>query len=301
MKSFGKRLFLLEFVFVMLFVMAACQKETAVPAQPKRVVALTSSYADVWLNAGGKDTLVGVPKDAVEERNLDVNADITLFPSIQKVSAEEVLELKPDLVITSADLKTHEEIAQLLEQNHVAVYRAKIENMEEYLKTLKDFTEMTGKTERYKEYGANVKESIDELMAKLPKERKDVSYLLLRGSSKLFTVQTGDTVATDILDEMGAKNVGAEAKLSKNVSIESILSLNPDYLFVVYQGDKDAFEAQFDKQYTSQPAWQEIRAVKDGHLQMLDKYLFHYKPNARWAESYQVLLQTLYPEIYGEK
>ena len=29
---------------------------------------------------------------------------------------------------------------------------------------------------------------------------------------------------------------------------------------------------------------------------MLDKYLFHYKPNARWAESYQVLLQTLYPE-----
>ena len=44
------------------------------------------------------------------------------------------------------------------------------------------------------------------------------------------------------------------------------------------------------------PAAKSLRAVQDGRVYMLDKALFHYKPNERWAESYETLADILYTE-----
>ena len=35
----------------------------------------------------------------------------------------------------------------------------------------------------------------------------------------------------------------------------------------------------------SNPAWNELSAVKNGRYIVLDKALFHYKPNARWVKA----------------
>ena len=46
--------------------------------------------------------------------------------------------------------------------------------------------------------------------------------------------------------------------------------------------------------------WRDLEAVKNGRCTFLSKDLFHYKPNARWAESYRVLAGLLYPESFHE-
>ncbi|GBF71417.1 hypothetical protein LAWASA_4174 [Lawsonibacter asaccharolyticus] len=46
--------------------------------------------------------------------------------------------------------------------------------------------------------------------------------------------------------------------------------------------------------FHSDPAWESLAAVKEGRVHILDKALFHYKPNARWGESYEVLADILY-------
>ena len=44
------------------------------------------------------------------------------------------------------------------------------------------------------------------------------------------------------------------------------------------------------------PAWNSLTAVKNGRYLVLPKDLFHYKPNAKWGESYAYLARILYPD-----
>ena len=49
-----------------------------------------------------------------------------------------------------------------------------------------------------------------------------------------------------------------------------------------------------DELLHSDPAWHTLTAVKEGRVEVLPKDLFHYKPNARWGESYQMLAELMY-------
>ena len=42
-----------------------------------------------------------------------------------------------------------------------------------------------------------------------------------------------------------------------------------------------------------------LSAVQEGRVYVLPRELFHYKPNARWAEAYEYLLAILYPDVYA--
>ena len=46
----------------------------------------------------------------------------------------------------------------------------------------------------------------------------------------------------------------------------------------------------------SNPAWQSLTAVKEGRFHVLEHELYNLKPNARWAESYRILYETLTEE-----
>ena len=48
------------------------------------------------------------------------------------------------------------------------------------------------------------------------------------------------------------------------------------------------------------PAWNSLSAVQNGRYVVLPSDLFHYKPNARWGESYEYLAKILYPQVMGD-
>ena len=52
---------------------------------------------------------------------------------------------------------------------------------------------------------------------------------------------------------------------------------------------------------TDNPAWGALTAVREGRVVELDKSLFHYKPNARWADGYAYLAKILYPQLTDEQ
>ena len=51
--------------------------------------------------------------------------------------------------------------------------------------------------------------------------------------------------------------------------------------------------------FQSNPAWAGLTAVANDHYVVLPKELFHYKPNARWGESYAYLAEILYSDLAG--
>ena len=80
----------------------------------------------------------------------------------------------------------------------------------------------------------------------------------------------------------------------ENLSVESIISRKPYRIFVVVMGDDtEAAKDKLSSVMEENPAWGELEAVKENRLYFMDKKLFNLKPNARWAESYEQLVEIL--------
>ena len=84
--------------------------------------------------------------------------------------------------------------------------------------------------------------------------------------------------------------------LLDGLSLEHVMLRDPDYIFLSPMGDEGAAKAQIAELF-SQEGWRELTAVQTENYSFLEKELFHFKPNARWAEAYRSLAELLYPEI----
>ena len=121
--------------------------------------------------------------------------------------------------------------------------------------------------------------------------------LFLRAYSSGAKAKAKEHIVCDILNDLGAVNIAAsETSLLENLSLEVIAREDPDFIFGVTMGsDETAAIARLEETLFSQPLWQSLSAMEEGRLVYLPKDLFHYKPNARWAEAYRYVFDILYP------
>ena len=84
----------------------------------------------------------------------------------------------------------------------------------------------------------------------------------------------------------------------KSPNLEEIIAADPDFILVTTMGASDeAAMAFMADTFESNPAWTGLSAVRNGRYVLLPRDLFHYKPNARWGESYAYLAKILYPGL----
>ena len=154
---------------------------------------------------------------------------------------------------------------------------------------------------KLRENGTDVKTRIDRVRAAV-REQEPPTALLLRAFSSGAKAKGADNLAGAILQDLGAENlVEQHESLLEDLSLEEIIAADPDYIFVTVMGsDEDAALENLEATVGANPAWAELDAVINGRYILLPKELFHYKPNARWGESYVCLAKMLYPEIASE-
>ena len=161
---------------------------------------------------------------------------------------------------------------------------------------LKICTDLTGCPENYETYGLRVQEQVEASKARQDGSAPTVLTIRATGSScKVKGSQ--DFLLGEMLSDLGCVNVAdSETSLLEELSLESILAADPDYIFVVLQGS-DAADAQetLEKTLLSNPAWGSLRAVQEGRFHTLEHSLYNLKPNARWGEAYEKLADILYP------
>ena len=76
----------------------------------------------------------------------------------------------------------------------------------------------------------------------------------------------------------------------ENLSIEHILEQDPDYIFIVQQGDdEEGTRTNMNHFIADNPAWAELAAVKEDRVYFMEKALYALKPNNRWGEAYEKL------------
>lgn len=271
-------------------------REVTLDTCPESVVALLGSYGEVWLAAGGR--LAATTQDALESEGALAQGGIENIGSHSEPNMELLYSLNPGLVILSSDTAAHVDINTVLEEAGIPTVFLSILSYEEYLDTLKIFTELTGREDLMAEAEANVREPIDAMIAEAQAMDDFGTHtcLLLRAyATSVRAKDSSSTVAGVVLSDMGFVNIAdGDSALSENLTLEAIIAADPEYIFMVPMGsDTNAAIASMEETFTSNPAWGTLSAVTEGRYIMLDKALFHQRPNGRWAESYATILDLL--------
>jgi iron complex transport system substrate-binding protein len=101
-----------------------------------------------------------------------------------------------------------------------------------------------------------------------------------------------------MLANLGCINIAdSDASLLETLSIESIIRQKPYRIFVVTMGnDSQKALDNLYKMMDENPAWGSLEAVAEGRIHLMDRRLFHNKPNADWAVAYEKLSEILHSE-----
>ena len=262
----------------------------------ERVAVLLGSYGDMWYLAGGE--VCAAPEDAFDDFDLPLKEGTVNLGETKRLSLELLLSTEPDLVLASTNTQQHLDWRQSLEGAGITTAYFDVACFEDYLRVLKICTDITGRPERYVQYGTDIQKQIQEVLARC-EGKESLSVLVMRASATSIRAKNSSgNVLGEMLAGFGCVNIAdSEESLLENLSVESIALCNPDRIFIVQSGDdtegtKKNIEAMFRENHL----WNELEAVKEGQLYFLDKHLYNLKPNARWGEAYEILEGMLYGE-----
>ena len=257
------------------------------------VAVLLGSFVDVWQLAGG-DVSAAV-SDAFG--NYDLAEGTVDLGRMLEPNVEALIAAQPDFVIASAGTDAQVELLDTFESAGLNVAYFEVSDFNDYLGMLDTLTDITGRKDLYEQYGTQIAEQIDEIKAAVSDAHPTVLFIRAAASSVKAKGSEG-TVGGEILADLGCINIAdSDSAILDDLSLETIVAADPDYIFVTTQGDdKEAALANVQDLLINNPAWSQLSAVQNGHYYEIEKELYNSKPNARWAEAYRKLADILYGE-----
>lgn len=298
-----KRIMLAALMLAMLACPAAAEtftdalgREVDLPAPPRRAVAFEGSLADAFVLCGGQ--LVGTSEDAVTERNLPLGEDVAVVGTVKSPSLELTMALEPDFILLSADVAGHVSLCEALGTLGVPFAYFTANTREDYMDVVRTLCRVNGREDLIAAQRSAVEAPIDEILARVRQDARcgRQTALLLRAYASGVRAKGADNLAGAVLRDMGLVNIAErEGTTLEDITLEQIVMDDPDFIFITTMGasHEKAMEA-LAAQLTGHPAWGTLTAVREGRVYELPRDLFHYKPNARWAEAYALIEELVY-------
>lgn len=103
----------------------------------------------------------------------------------------------------------------------------------------------------------------------------------------------------DLVGMAGGLNLfGAAGQHSPWLTLDELAAADPDLILILPCGfDIPRARAELPA-LTTQPAWQSLRAVRDGHIFVCDGNQYFNRPGPRLAESLEILAEILHPSSF---
>ena len=258
--------------------------------EPERVVA--SSVAVVQILNALSVPMVGVPTSSYELP--ESVAQATKIGNAMSPDLEVIASLNPSVIVSvdslSEDLKTQFETLKIESQ---------FVNLSSYEGLLDSITALG---ERF-DAKEKAKELVDayrsrEEAIKISIEKKEApSVLIIFGAGSSFMVASDNSYVGDLVKRVGAKNIIADAKTAFTpVDMEYLADKNPDYiLFMAHANPKESLKA-FETEFSSNAAWKNFDAVKNGKVIALETGYFGMSANLLAMDAMEKLVTILYTE-----
>lgn len=257
----------------------ALNRTVVVPYQPSRVVSLDPAATEILLAIGASGQLVGVDNDSVTYlpppfnytiRSLVAKGAVKVIGSTySSPSVEEILSLRPDLVIGTAGWGYNNYIAETLQQYGIPVILLpSTTSLEDIYKAVIMAGEATGHVAQAVEVVENMSEAIAETETAV-RGQGEVNATVVLWINPTY-VAGGSTFINDLITLAGGANVFGNLSGWPVISPEEMLQANPSLIIIMSNGglfNVSSFYSWLNS--TIGPAYANIAAVRSGRVYVI--------------------------------
>ena len=291
MSSFIQRSY---FLFIILMMMVGCGSPSkpaggcatdsmaAEPFVANRIICSAPLLTEVVFALGQEHRLVGRTDYC---KYPEASQQVASVGSVMDPSIETIIDLKPDVVLTSTHFKR--EVSDKLNRLGIRTRRIFHQSSSDgAYQTIRDVAAITDCVERADSLITRMEARKAAILASIPKERPvpSVYYVVGFGKNGDFT-GGGDTFIHHLITLAGGRNIAADSK-GWNYSLEKLMTQNPD-IIMLRQGWKEAF--------CSQTPYNQLKAVKNNRVYEINKDLLEIN-GPRTIDGLELLVSLFYPE-----
>lgn len=268
--------------------------------KPQKIAAISSTMIGALYAVGGKSI---TRVEAKGESSLPKEAESAeSVGHVNEIDMEKLVALQPDLVI--AQMGSHEKYAQILESAKIPVILLQMKSYGDTQEKLRLMGKITGNAAKAEEAVANMENKVASLTKKLPQNPKKV--VILYTTSQNISVKLDNSIAGDVAKILKLDNIASGLKAEKTggenapFSMEKIVESNPDVILVTTMvTSKELADERIRKDLESNPAWNQLKSVKEKRIYTLPQKFFLTNPGAQYPEAIEYMAKLVYPEVYG--
>ncbi|MCA8996498.1 MAG: ABC transporter substrate-binding protein [Planctomycetaceae bacterium] len=263
-------------------------REVPFDSVPKRIVSLSPAMTEILFSLDAEDQLVAVtrycnyPEEALDKDQIGGG-------TLESISQEKLLSLKPDLVLAKWD--THEQLITHLEEWRIPVLALGAESFEGMLDEIELIGRVTGHLDRAKQQVRRLRDRMSAL-------EKQAQQLTPTPPIKVFyqvwddpLMSAGpDSFIGQLITKAGAQNILDRTDIRyPQVNPETVLAENPDVILAPVSHSEP-----LDKNsILNRPGWEKVKAIQNERVELLDGDRIS-RCGPRLVEAFEELLIALY-------
>lgn len=253
---------------------------------PNRVVSMAPSVTEILFAIGASDQVIAVTQSC--DYPPEVSGKTRLKGTTP--SAEQIVALKPDLVLVPRDFVSPD-LLQQLDRLNVPVFLVNAATLEDVFEQIHTLARMF---ERQRA-GDAVVNAMRQRIASVSERTRSLSnprVLYVLNTDPLQSVGPGSFIH-QLIELAGGNNVAAEAGAAyPRLSVEDVIARNPEYL-VFPAGDDEGIP---DAERELWRRWPSLSAVKHNRLVSVPSVLLD-RPGPRLVEGLEWLARAIHPEL----
>ena len=263
-------------------------RKITLDAPAEKIVALTPSDCEILFALGAGGTLIG------RGEYCDYPASVSSVPSVQSgadTNIEQIIALKPQVVLMSAMAQTQEQI-KALEDAGIIVVVSDAKDIAGVYTAIELIGAITGKNGEAAGIVSQMKASFDGISAKSTGNgEKTVYFEVSPLAYGLWTAGKG-TFMDELASMLGLKNAFSDVDGWAEISQEQVIERDPDYIvsITMYYGEGPTPVDEI----LGRDGWQDMKAIKNKAILNADSNEIS-RPGPRLADA----ATTLYSFIYG--
>lgn len=294
-------------------------------SNPPRIISLLPSATEIVAALGFGDHLVGRSHECdfppgveklpicsstkipvhgtsyeIDERVKEIVAEGL---SVYRVDVDRLRELKPDFILTQTQCAVCAVTPRDLEQalctwvgTQPAIVSLEPNNLDDVWNDIRRVGEALGVLSRAEE----LIDSLSKRLADIRDEACDPSRPTVAAIEWLGPLMAGGNWMPELIEIAGGSSLFAQpGEHSRWLDWASLIEADPEIILLLPCGFKIAQTIRDLNLLTENPAWANLRAVKEGRVYLIDGHHFFNRPGPRLVESAEIVAEILHPERFS--
>jgi len=294
--------------------------------EPERIVTFLPSATELIYSLGADDKLFGVTHEcnypsgaktklrvistvfdpaSMSSKQIDdkICQLMTEGKEIYNLNKENLLNAKPDLIISQNICEVcsahteHVKMAVEMLEKKPEVYTMDPHDVSEILTSIKDISKIIGKEKEGNGLIDSLSKRLEFVKSKTFEKKQKV--VAIEWVDPFFT--SGNWIP-EMIEVAGGENLISSEKMpSRKMKLEEIKEANPDIIVVMPCGfDVKRTVNEYKKALAGNPAWNELKAVKENNVYAVDANSYFSKPSLRTISGIEILASIFHPDVFGD-